>query len=322
LSLQNLGRLVQTVKRLAAGGVGLGFIAVAVYAARLGDVSHFLGALAAGSLVGGACAVTGAALGFLFGLPRTTNRDSADGEASRRAVVHQVNTNLEQISDWLTKILVGLGLANLSRIPGQLAAVSRGLAGALGDTTSHAGEQFALALIVFFLGLGFLVGYLWTRLDLAPAIHWADLSTVQGGAEERNRQQIATMIADAKVAIEKGTQESVQVGLGWANLALESDPHSIPALIEKARALHRLGNTKEALSVVENVLRDEPTHFAAQYNKACYHCCLGWSIDVVLEDLKLAFIRAPFLMKHAQSDPDLSRIQQELRFRAVVDDQA
>jgi len=30
------------------------------------------------------------------------------------------NTNLEQISDWLTKILVGVGLTQLREIPGQV----------------------------------------------------------------------------------------------------------------------------------------------------------------------------------------------------------
>jgi len=319
-----LNRLVQTVKHLAFAGIGLGFGAVAIFAARLlPDVSQWLGSTAAGLLVAAACLVVGAVLGFLFGLPRTSHHESASietarGESLREGpLAHHINTNLEQISDWLTKILVGLGLANIGHIPGQLTSLSHSLATALGDKPSAASEQFALAVLTFFLALGFLLGYLWTRLELAPAIRLADLSAV--GTDQRNLQKVSNMAADAEAAISRGTRESAEVGLGWAELALEDDPNSIPALIEKGRALHRLGKTEEALRVVEDALGLEPDHVGARYNKACYRCKLEYGEKEVLEDLELAFRRAPFLRIDARKDPDLERIRETPGFRALID---
>jgi hypothetical protein len=42
------------------------------------------------------------------------------------------NTNLEQVSDWLTKILIGAGLAELTSIPGGLDQCGGYVAPALG----------------------------------------------------------------------------------------------------------------------------------------------------------------------------------------------
>ncbi len=51
-------------------------------------------------------------VGFLFGIPRVLQgEDVLPGQQPEYR--QRVNTNLEQISDWLTKIIVGLGLVEL-----------------------------------------------------------------------------------------------------------------------------------------------------------------------------------------------------------------
>src|SRR5262249_14407245 len=149
------------------------------------------------------------------------------------------------------KILVGLGLASIGRIPGRLASLSHNLASSLSDQPSAASEQFALAVLIFFLALGFLLGYLWTRLELAPAIRVADLVAI--GTEQRNLQKMNNLVNEAEAATNRGTPEGFKEGLGRAEFALqlvpEDDPSSIPALIQQARALHRLGKTRDALRV-------------------------------------------------------------------------
>lgn len=85
------------------------------------------------------------------------NRPRRDGIATYR-----VNTNLEQISDWLTKILVGVGLTQIGVIPERLEAAARILAPGDQDTS------FIMALILYSTASGFLLGYLWTRLVIAP----------------------------------------------------------------------------------------------------------------------------------------------------------
>lgn len=119
--------------------------------------------------------------GFLFGIPRVlqgqggrkSDQDSAGYE-------QRVNTNLEQISDWLTKIIVGLGLVELRAVPGKLHKAAQWMAQSFVPGTSpgvappEAATSFAGALIVFFTILGFLGGYLTTRLFLAGAFGRAD----------------------------------------------------------------------------------------------------------------------------------------------------
>ena len=55
----------------------------------------------------------GLLIGFLFGIPRTLQGlpEAADARLSESVRQrYMVNTNLEQVSDWLTKIIVGVGL--------------------------------------------------------------------------------------------------------------------------------------------------------------------------------------------------------------------
>jgi uncharacterized membrane protein len=101
------------------------------------------------------CIALGALIGFLFAVPRV-NR-TAVGSAALLP-----NTNIETVSDWLTKILVGVGLINLRQIGEFLQATSSDLAGALGSKPS-----FAMALILYFFVVGLIQGYLLTRMFLA-----------------------------------------------------------------------------------------------------------------------------------------------------------
>jgi predicted secreted protein len=55
----------------------------------------------------------GGLLGFLFGIPRTLQQEASQATEQNRKdrpqeTNYAVNTNLDQISDWLTKILVGV----------------------------------------------------------------------------------------------------------------------------------------------------------------------------------------------------------------------
>jgi hypothetical protein len=113
-----------------------------------------------------AALVAGGLLGFLFGIPRTVTTEGT-AQAGVRA-----NTNLEQISDWLTKILVGISLTQIPAIGDA--------AGRLVDTIAPAlnggsfGVPMAGGLLVFFSVLGFLFGWLLTRLALTRAIRDVD----------------------------------------------------------------------------------------------------------------------------------------------------
>ena len=117
-------------------------------------------------LLGGAFMAIGWAIGFIFGVPRTASIDKTS------------NTNLEQISDWLTKVLVGVGLTQLQQIPAKLGVLTDYISRAYNsnDHTSSESNVFALAMVLYFFALGFLTGYLLTRLALQP-----DFSSVDAG---------------------------------------------------------------------------------------------------------------------------------------------
>ena len=117
-----------------------------------------------------ACLSSAGAVGFLFGIPKVLQSDlsTSAGTPYRQ----QPNTNLEQISDWLTKIIVGLGLYEIRRIPPLVYRMAEILAGGIGGVQDHI--AFALALIPYFFTVGFLFGYLVTRVFLGPAFGRAD----------------------------------------------------------------------------------------------------------------------------------------------------
>ncbi|MEU4220878.1 hypothetical protein [Actinoplanes sp. NPDC026623] len=144
-----------------------GIAVVLMQAIAAGDLS----VLTISLMVAAASALSGGLLGFLFGVPRaaTDNSDRDDASASSRTRArYRANTNLEQISDWLTKILVGVGLIQLASL--------RRMGGGLIDTvapavgTGPASKVYAAALIIYFAIFGFLAVWLLTRLYLAPAL--------------------------------------------------------------------------------------------------------------------------------------------------------
>lgn len=154
--------------------------AAEVPASQPADAASLSGSLTAAFIalaICGAAAAVGSALGFLFGLPRTITggdvrkADPAGQEPSAGGVARTptaatsplaTNTNLEQISDWLTKIIVGVGLTKLNGIVGYLESFGVSADGYFG----FGGKAFAIAAGLYFLIVGFFIGYILTRTKL------------------------------------------------------------------------------------------------------------------------------------------------------------
>jgi hypothetical protein len=112
----------------------------------------------------------GMTVGFIFAIPRASGR--------------YVNSNLELISDWLTKILVGVGLTQFKSIPGELSKLSTFVAG--GSNSSGQGQAFALFVIVYFFFAGFVASYLETRVFLTGAFIRSEPQETPPSDEDRN----------------------------------------------------------------------------------------------------------------------------------------
>ncbi|MFE4516767.1 hypothetical protein ACFRMQ_21525 [Kitasatospora sp. NPDC056783] len=149
----------------AATGVlaGTGLLGLLLFA--LGR-EHAGQALGGGLVAVGASVVLGGAMGFLFGVPRVR------GGAGEPQGSYAPNTNLEQVSDWLTKVLLGVGLTQLGSLGERLHGLGAALAPALGGGEGAA--PFAAALVLYFLVFGFLAGWLVTRLALPQALTETD----------------------------------------------------------------------------------------------------------------------------------------------------
>lgn len=158
----------------------LGALIIVAYAASRGSWT----VLAVASATGAAALAFGGIVGFLFGIPRTLTSEAAgtpqrEGTGPAQAEIRS-NTNLEQISDWLTKIIVGVGLVELGSIRASIASLVDYLAPALG--TGATAEPFTFCLLAYFSIAGFLAGYLITRIVLQHefAVAERDIAAVAG----------------------------------------------------------------------------------------------------------------------------------------------
>jgi hypothetical protein len=161
-------------------------IAAAVPAAvllglSLVGVSLGVSVIGMGMLIGVASFTAGLLLGFLFGIPRTAGSDQAAGDTAT-AARYSVNTNLEQISDWLTKILVGVGLIQF----GKLGVAGDGLVRTIGAAfaAGPVGQVAAGSLLTVSLISGFLFGYVATRTVLGHMFVQFDPHSIDSVVED------------------------------------------------------------------------------------------------------------------------------------------
>lgn len=227
-------------------GMGIGLAGLGLYAActarlpQAGVIASF------GLLTAGASLAVGGLLGFLFGIPRSLQHDAPAGPApapetgaptgtDRTGAGYRVNTNLEQISDWLTKILVGVGLTQLVTLPAFLKGIGEYLRSGFGGGTGS--DAVALTVVLYFATCGFLLGYLWTRLFLTGQFAESDLAaqakearTAAARATERVQELESQAKADARALTLAYQQLDSQQGIPTVDQA------ELTEAIRRARA--------------------------------------------------------------------------------------
>jgi len=119
--------------------------------------------VAVGMLTALAAVLLGFFAGFLIGVPRVVS----SGQARLSAGRFSPSTNLAEISDWLTKLLLGAGLVSLSHLGGPIGRLIDNVAGGLHGVTSdaaiiQAAKVTAGAIMFAFAILGLLIGYIVT----------------------------------------------------------------------------------------------------------------------------------------------------------------
>lgn len=164
-----------------------GEVVIILYCAQAKSLSAFLSMVGEGLLISGASFLVGGLAGFLFGIPRSLEQElqNPSGSAGKNEpeieksekIKYRPNTNLEEISDWLTKILVGVGLTQIAAIREGLRRVGAAMGPVLGG--SPGGEVFSLGILIYFPVCGFFIGFLWARLTLPRLYVEADVAAAE-----------------------------------------------------------------------------------------------------------------------------------------------
>ncbi|HTY14334.1 MAG TPA: hypothetical protein VMC42_01365 [Methanoregulaceae archaeon] len=171
----------------------LGLIVIVLYGLWPGPDINGFSIVGVGLLLAGGIFFVGGFLGFLFAIPHSPEKDSAG---------YQPNTNLEQISDWLTKIIVGVGLTQLIQLPQALQMFASNFSQSLGG--SPFGGVFSVGILIFFSVNGFLVGYLWTRKYYAQELQQSDIELQQ---DQQNQIDMDALSAVKQVLIPQDGQK-------------------------------------------------------------------------------------------------------------------
>lgn len=185
----------------SALALALGLATNALFSGNQPDGTRLLYFSGATAALGASIAV-GILGGFLFGMPKTLQVDALGDKEVR----YIANTNLEQISDWLTKILVGIGLIQLTKLPAKLSVFSERVGPVFGE--SGASGRYGLAACLYGTILGFIISYLWTRARLKAVLEAADMKhqidEVLRSREEANSKawSLATRQLDGQTSVD------------------------------------------------------------------------------------------------------------------------
>ena len=121
--------------------------------------------------------------GFLFAIPQSATRNA---NAALPPGAYRSNSNLEEISDWLTKILVGIGLVQLGHLTNSMHRLINYISPSLDRGTGS--EGYALALIIPFSTSGFLSVYIITRTNI---------SVLFAQTEKRLQETVSVLASEA-----------------------------------------------------------------------------------------------------------------------------
>jgi hypothetical protein len=202
-------------------------------------------------LISVAMASLGGILGLLFGIPRQLPAPDTDSNATRQSLpaesTRQVrmafNTNLQDVSDWVTKLIVGISLVELTNI---LSFFDRSVMAISQET----GIQKAViaSVVLYYLIVGFIMTYYWTQTNL-----WREMLQLY-------KEMLGTISEQARRAEE--LKETV------------SEQDRMQIIVEARNALHNRGVDvslkRMHTTYLDKVLREEPTNRDAAILRARY----------------------------------------------------
>jgi len=126
--------------------------------------------LGVGILTSLAAYLSGCFTGFLFGIPRVVSSGQLRHE--KGTSVYAPSSNLAEVSDWLTKLLLGAGLVQLTRLGAPIGRLIDNVAS--GMHPAEAAKVTAGAILIGYAVIGLLEGYIvtivWYQRKIASKI--------------------------------------------------------------------------------------------------------------------------------------------------------
>ena len=165
---EELAKIIKALGLFA--GLGLFLLLLFSTATPGGTAADFFEAFGVFTLLGCASTALGTLFGFLFGFPRTDTKPDPEKEGEPQAR-NTKNTNLQEIADWLTKILLGAGLTQINAIVTGFIAFTANQAKNLLWLQS---QPVIMATIGYFLILGFFLGFCVTAVWLSVLLSQTD----------------------------------------------------------------------------------------------------------------------------------------------------
>ncbi len=222
--------------------VGAGATIVTLVFMLLSQFDGWIAATGVGGLITLLGMSIGGFLGFLFSVPRILAKDSAAplsaiaGAAAngigaspqaavaaiRRERLLSSNTNLERISEWLTTMLVGVGLTQIGSLDRAIAGLSDFLAAKAQvfvlDGQPNAGVLPAIGPLLLVCGLvsGFIFFYLYTRIYLSPLFQ-----RVEEILGDEGREPLLTAIPEFRDAAASLAEGSDNLSMAYTSKASE-----------------------------------------------------------------------------------------------------
>lgn len=243
----------QATLQAAAIPVWIGVLVIVIYSLAAHSAegrNHvpFQAAFAIAMALAGASFLVGGLTGFLFGIPKsravTTASAPENANGSTSPLITDIrygdNTNIEEISDWLTKILIGVGLVELKQMGPAIAS--------FGDrfTVLPYGQVFSVSVAIQFALCGFFIGYFSARLFLPGALQRSlerEVTSLRHQSEAIREtllgapSETGVRLSETEFAVLRFIARQAQTSSDYVDLGTFDDPDAarelLPALRQK-----------------------------------------------------------------------------------------
>jgi hypothetical protein len=290
--------------------------ALSVSSGTTASAPPFVGRLGFCLILGGAAFFVGGLVGFVFGVPKRVQAAKPGAGASGAREGYAGNSNLERVSDWLTKVLIGAGLTQLGQIPGALRGAGTFVEGALGPGTG------ALAVLLFlYWGIaGFFFSYVFARRILPSWWFRGD----QEGLRAQYRQAVRE-VATRNIKFQRdggdGKDRSEQIVFNALYLPA---PGGFEKAIEVGEAVEREKRTASLEAYLasaygqkyawEQDLGGTPESLSRSRSEAFSHAQRAIELDATWRDVLRAFLDP----RPGALDDDLAAFRNDPEFRKLV----